>query len=78
MDNSKKCTLCEKCILEYTQGICPRKGCPKGFSNAPCSGFLDGHCEVYRTNLCVWTLIYEKLKEHNKADDFIKTYFPPN
>jgi hypothetical protein len=45
--------------------------------NGPCGGQVDGMCEVgeYK-NDCAWVLIYEKLKEQDRMDLFMKFRSP--
>jgi len=53
------------------------RGCTKGFVNGPCGGFFDGKCEVNRTRDCVWVLIYERLKNSGKLEEFVNKYVEP-
>ncbi|MDR2860886.1 MAG: methylenetetrahydrofolate reductase C-terminal domain-containing protein [Elusimicrobiota bacterium] len=74
---NESCNICDVCILDFTSGICPKKGCPKSLVNGPCGGFVDGKCEVNQSNTCIWVLIYEKLKKEGDLDKFLKNYIPP-
>lgn len=62
------CTQCGDCILGETGGICPVTNCHKGLVNGPCGGTNNGRCEVDPEKECVWTLIYNRLKEQNRLD----------
>lgn len=65
----ERCSLCGKCILDKTGGICPITTCPKGLLHGPCGGMKDGHCEVSPELQCAWVRIYERLKRLNKLDE---------
>ncbi len=56
------CSACGECVLSDTEAICPVTRCPKGLLNGPCGGVMNGKCEVDRERDCVWSLIYEDLK----------------
>ncbi len=60
------CSLCGKCVLANTGGICPHTDCPKGLLNGPCGGVVDGQCEVDIENSCAWVKIYDRLKIQNR------------
>ncbi|MDR2773065.1 MAG: methylenetetrahydrofolate reductase C-terminal domain-containing protein [Elusimicrobiota bacterium] len=75
--NKRFCSVCGHCVLSFTQGLCQKTRCPKGLVNGPCGGFVGGKCEVDDKQDCVWVLIYEKLKKHGKADEFIKSFISP-
>ncbi|MDR1721130.1 MAG: methylenetetrahydrofolate reductase C-terminal domain-containing protein [Endomicrobium sp.] len=53
------------------------EGCAKGFVNGPCGGFFDGKCEINKTKNCVWILVYERLKNSGKLEEFIDKYVEP-
>jgi len=59
----ERCSLCGKCILDKTGGICPITACPKGLLNGPCGGCKDGHCEISPDIKCAWVRIYERMKK---------------
>jgi ferredoxin len=65
----KKCLMCGECIIGTTGGICPVTRCPKGLRNGPCGGVNRGKCEVDSERDCVWTLIYNRLKELNQLEN---------
>jgi ferredoxin len=71
------CSVCGNCILSITGGICPKTRCAKGLLNGPCGGFADGKCEANNQNICIWLLIYSKLKKTDKLNDFLKNYIEP-
>ncbi|MCL4479105.1 MAG: methylenetetrahydrofolate reductase C-terminal domain-containing protein [Deltaproteobacteria bacterium] len=62
----KYCSMCGNCVLSRTGGICPVTRCPKGLLNGPCSGMVDGVCDVDISMRCVWVDIYEALKVQHK------------
>jgi ferredoxin len=65
----ERCSLCGKCILDKTGGICPVTACPKGLLNGPCGGTNEGKCEVSTDIECAWVRIYERLKRIDRLDD---------
>ncbi|MDR3111862.1 MAG: methylenetetrahydrofolate reductase C-terminal domain-containing protein [Elusimicrobiota bacterium] len=73
----KFCSVCGSCILDQTQGICPRTRCAKSLVNGPCGGFVNGKCEIDQNTDCAWVLIYEKLKNNGKCQDFLNQYVVP-
>ena len=62
----ERCSACGECILEETGGICALTRCPKGLTDGPCGGQDKGKCEVEKDRDCVWTLIYNALKEQKR------------
>jgi hypothetical protein len=62
------CTQCGTCIIGETGGICPVTNCHKGLVNGPCGGTNHGKCEIDVNKDCVWTLIYNRLKELDQLD----------
>ncbi|MBI5025473.1 MAG: methylenetetrahydrofolate reductase C-terminal domain-containing protein [Nitrospirae bacterium] len=69
----ERCSLCGKCILDKTGGICPITACPKGLLNGPCGGCKDGYCEVSPDIKCAWVRIYERMKRLDKLQEFCET-----
>jgi len=65
----ERCSLCGKCILDKTGGICPITACPKGLLNGPCGGCKDGHCEISPDIKCAWVRIYERMKKLDKLQE---------
>ena len=65
----ERCSLCGKCILDKTGGICPITACPKGILNGPCGGCKDGNCEVSPAIKCAWVRIYERMKKLDKLQE---------
>ena len=65
----ERCSMCGKCILDKTGGICPITTCPKGLLNGPCGGMKDGHCEVSPEIPCAWVRIYERMKKLDKLEE---------
>ncbi len=61
------CHTCGQCVLSKTGLICPMS-CPKGLRNGPCGGTLDGKCEVYPDNRCVWVRIHERSPEDSLSE----------
>lgn len=72
------CTQCGDCILGETGGLCPVTSCHKGLVNGPCGGTNNGKCEIDEAKDCVWTLIYNRLKELNRLDAMRKLQKPRN
>jgi hypothetical protein len=72
----ERCSMCGKCILDKTGGICPVTTCPKGLLNGPCGGTNDGKCEVSADIECAWVRIYERLKRLDRLDDMRKMVEP--
>lgn len=71
------CSACGECILFETGGVCPITRCAKSLLNGPCGGQSKGKCEVGGwKNDCAWVLIYNRLKERNRLDLFVK-FRPP-
>jgi ferredoxin len=70
------CTQCGTCIIGETGGICPVTNCHKGLVNGPCGGTNHGKCEIDAEKDCVWTLIYQRLKELGRLESMRK-YQPP-
>jgi len=65
----EKCSVCNDCLLEMTDGICPVTRCSKGLLNGPCGGYsADGKCEVDPDKDCAWLLIYKRLEERGHLD----------
>ena len=57
-------------MLGITGGLCPQTLCAKSLMNGPCSGSVDGRCEVFQDRDCVWHTIYNNLKERGELEDF--------
>lgn len=72
-DLHERCRACGDCILAETGGVCPIARCAKSLLNGPCGGQVEGKCEVggYEHD-CAWILIYNKLKEFERLDQFLK------
>jgi ferredoxin len=68
----ERCAMCGECVLNATGGICPVTRCAKSLLNGPCGGTSKGKCEVDKNKDCAWTLIYKRLKDMNKLEDFKK------
>lgn len=68
--SDERCLLCGDCVLAETGGICPVTLCPKGLSNGPCGGYMDGKCEVDREQDCAWVMIYQRLYEFGQGERF--------
>lgn len=62
----ERCSLCGKCVLDKTGGICPVTRCAKGLLNGPCGGSQGGLCEVSKDTPCVWQQIYSRLMKLNQ------------
>jgi len=72
----ERCLQCGDCRLADTGGICPYANCPKSLVNGACGGSDKGKCETDPEKDCVWTLIYERLKDIGKLESLKKTYPP--
>ena len=72
----ERCSLCGKCILDKTGGICPVTACPKGLLNGPCGGTDNGKCEVSPDIECAWVRIYDRMKKTDQLEDFRKVLEP--
>ena len=70
------CRQCGACVIGETGGLCPVTSCHKGLVNGPCGGTNSGRCEIDINKDCVWTLIYNRLKEFDKLD-LMRRYQPP-
>ncbi|MBI5232942.1 MAG: methylenetetrahydrofolate reductase C-terminal domain-containing protein [Deltaproteobacteria bacterium] len=70
------CSLCGRCVLTDTAGICPHTECPKGLLNGPCGGMANGMCEVNMENECAWIRIYKRLKAQGRLH-LMKKASPP-
>ena len=71
----ERCKACGNCILGETGGICPIARCAKSLLNGPCGGCFEGKCEVTfngEKHDCAWYLIYQRLKELGRLEDFKK------
>jgi len=64
----ERCRLCGDCVLAETGGICPVALCPKGLSNGPCGGYMDGKCEVDKERDCAWVMISQRLQGLGRED----------
>ncbi len=72
----ERCSLCGKCILDKTGGICPVTACPKGLLNGPCGGTNEGKCEVSNDIDCAWVKIYNRMKRIDQLDEMKKINEP--
>jgi len=72
------CTQCGTCIIGETGGICPVTNCHKGLVNGPCGGTNHGKCEIDTAKDCVWTLIYNRLKDLGRLDAMRRYQAPRN
>ena len=65
----EKCSMCGKCELEWSQGVCPHTMCPKGIFNGPCGGVHDGKCEVNTNRECAWVTMYKRAVKTGNLDE---------
>jgi ferredoxin len=72
------CTQCGTCIIGETGGICPVTNCHNGLVHGPCGGTNHGKCEIDVNKDCVWTLIYNRLRELDRVDSMRKYQKPRN
>lgn len=70
------CRMCGQCMLQQTALICPMR-CPKGMRNGPCGGpSLDGKCEVYPDQPCIWVEIYQRSRRFGLTGRVEKLQWP--
>ena len=70
------CRMCAQCALPVTSYACPMT-CPKELRNGPCGGVrLDGGCEVYPEQRCVWLVAYERAAREGRTADLRRFQFP--
>ncbi len=74
----ERCSLCGKCILDKTGGICPITRCAKSLLNGPCGGSQDGKCEISPDMPCAWQLIIERLSKTGSLDTLDEIILPKN
>jgi hypothetical protein len=72
------CSQCGTCIIGETGGLCPVTSCHKGLVNGPCGGTNHAKCEIDSNKDCVWTLIYQRLKELGRIEAMKKYQQPRN
>ncbi len=73
---AQRCRACGDCKLGSYGGICPVTICAKGLLNGPCGGASQGKCEAGNNKDCAWELIYKRLKQQGRLDNF-KTFVTP-
>ena len=66
------CAGCGHCELHHTGGICPIVRCSKGLINGTCGGTSKGKCEVSKDMDCGWYLIFKKLQETGRLEEYRK------
>ena len=67
------CHGCGDCVLAWTGGVCPIARCSKSLINGTCGGTTkDGKCEVKPEMDCGWLLIYKRLKDLGRLDEYRK------
>jgi methylene-tetrahydrofolate reductase-like protein len=70
------CRMCGQCELPTTAYACPMT-CPKQLRNGPCGGVgMDGSCEVYPGQRCVWLMAYERADAAGRAQDLRRLQRP--
>jgi hypothetical protein len=70
------CRMCGQCALPVTAYACPMT-CPKQLRNGPCGGVgMDGSCEVYPGQRCVWLMAYERADDENRVGDLRRLQRP--
>ncbi|MFB3894289.1 MAG: methylenetetrahydrofolate reductase C-terminal domain-containing protein [Phycisphaerae bacterium] len=70
------CHGCGDCVLAETGGICPIARCSKSLINGACGGTSHGKCEVSKEMDCAWYLIYKRLQELGRLDQYRKMRGP--
>jgi methylenetetrahydrofolate reductase (NADPH) len=72
-----ECQLCGDCALFETFYVCPESKCPKGMRIGPCGGSkVDGNCEVFEDQKCIWYTIYRRAK-NRKSCGRLRYRIPP-
>jgi methylenetetrahydrofolate reductase (NADPH) len=62
------CRQCDDCSLFELFYLCPESKCPKGMRQGPCGGSrVDGSCEVYEENKCIWDMVYKRAKNRKQC-----------
>ena len=69
---TESCHGCGDCVLAWTGGICPVARCSKSLINGTCGGTKKGKCEVKEEMDCGWLLIYQRLKELGRLEEYRK------
>jgi hypothetical protein len=70
------CRMCAQCALPSTAYACPMT-CPKQLRNGPCGGVgMDGSCEVYPGQRCVWLIAYERAEQDGRVSDLRRLQRP--
>lgn len=72
----ESCRGCGDCVLGWTGGICPITRCSKSLINGTCGGTDNGKCEVDKDMDCGWLLIYKRLEELGRLDEYSKLRQP--
>ncbi|NTW71906.1 MAG: methylenetetrahydrofolate reductase [Eubacteriaceae bacterium] len=73
-----ECRFCGDCVMHEIAFQCPMSKCPKNQRNGACGGGRDGYCEVYPgEQKCIYVVMYEKLKAHDKEYSMKLRYTPP-
>jgi len=62
----KRCIGCGVCEQDFFEGFCPISRCPKAMLNGPCGGSIKGKCEVNQNMDCVWSKIFDHLREKGR------------
>ncbi len=72
------CKMCGECALSATGMSCPMN-CPKSLRNGPCGGVrLNGNCEVYPEQLCVWVEAWHGSRRMKSGDNILNLQEPLN
>ncbi len=72
------CKMCGECTLSATGMSCPMN-CPKNLRNGPCGGVrLDGSCEVYPEQPCVWVEAWQGSRKMESGDSILHLQKPVN
>jgi len=64
----KRCAACGVCEQDFFEGFCPISRCPKSMLNGPCGGSVNGKCEVNQDMDCVWSKIFDRLKNKRRLN----------
>ena len=69
---AERCQGCGNCVLGETGGVCPIARCAKRLMNGPCGGSTTGKCEIDSNVDCAWQLIWDRLKELGKTEQYLE------
>ncbi len=61
--SSSVCLSCGKCVISFTDGICPYSKCEIKAKYEPCKKFIEGNpiCQIDKTKKCIWFEIIKRV-----------------